>query len=62
LDEQGNITALVTQAGGVLQGDLFIDCSGFTALLINKTLGEPFISYQESLLCDRAVALPTPYW
>jgi tryptophan halogenase len=33
-----------------------VDCSGFVSLLLGKTLGEPFVSYSRSLLCDRAVA------
>jgi tryptophan halogenase len=34
---------------------LFIDCSGFSSLLLGKTLQEPFVSYQSSLFNDRAV-------
>lgn len=56
LDERGYITALTTKAGETLEGDLFIDCSGFRALLINKALGEPFIDMKDHLLCDSAVA------
>ena len=61
LDERGFIDHLVTQNHGNLAGELFIDCSGFQGLLINKTLQEPFISYSDNLLCDRAVALSVPY-
>jgi hypothetical protein len=58
--ESGFISHLRTTQHGDLHADLFIDCSGFTGLLINQALGEPFVSYQDSLLCDSALALPIP--
>lgn len=61
LDEQGFISHLITAKNGHLPGDLFIDCSGFRGALINQALGEPFTSYSDSLLCDRAIALSLPY-
>ncbi|MBE9104247.1 tryptophan 7-halogenase [Nostoc cf. edaphicum LEGE 07299] len=60
LTEDGSIDSLNTNEHGILSGDLFIDCTGFRGLLINKALGEPFISYSESLLCDRAIAIQIP--
>jgi flavin-dependent dehydrogenase len=60
LDERGWIGHLVTREHGELHGDLFVDCTGFRGLLINKALGEPFISFAESLPNDRAVALRVP--
>jgi hypothetical protein len=56
----GYITHVVLKERGELEGDLFIDCTGFRGLLINKTLEEPFISFSESLLCDSAIALQIP--
>lgn len=41
--------------------DLYIDCSGFSSILLEKTLNVPFKSYNDLLLCDKAVALPTEY-
>jgi hypothetical protein len=61
LDEKGFIKHLVTENHGDVAGDLFIDCSGFVGRLINQALQEPFISYSDCLLCDRAVALPVIY-
>jgi tryptophan halogenase len=61
LDDQGFITALTTKGGKTLEGDLFIDCSGFRGLLINKALGEPFIDMSDHLLCDSAVATAVPH-
>jgi len=60
LTEDGHIAHVVTKENGNIRGDLFIDCTGFRGLLINKTLGEPFISFSESLLCDRAMAMQIP--
>ena len=60
VDERGFIWSLRTQEGRELTADLFIDCSGFRGLLINRALKEPFISYGSHLLCDRTLALPLP--
>jgi tryptophan halogenase len=57
----GSISHLVTAEHGNLDADLFIDCSGFQGLLINKTLQEPFESYRDCLLDDRALAAQVPY-
>ncbi|MCP8899635.1 tryptophan halogenase family protein [Gilvimarinus xylanilyticus] len=52
----GRIAALVLESGEVIEGDLFIDCSGFRSLLLGKTLGVSFESWRQWLPCDRAVA------
>jgi len=61
LDERGYITALKTKEGCTIEGDLFIDCSGFRGLLINKALGEQFLDMSDHLLCDSAVATALPH-
>ncbi|WP_309227549.1 tryptophan halogenase family protein [Streptomyces lunaelactis] len=60
-DERGYVTALHTKGGLVLDADLFVDCSGFRGLLINKALEEPFIDMSDHLLCDSAVATQIPH-
>ncbi|HEY6250314.1 MAG TPA: tryptophan halogenase family protein [Candidatus Angelobacter sp.] len=60
LDENGYIRSVTTKEHGEVEGDLFIDCTGFRGLLINKALGEPFISFTESLPCDSAIAMQVP--
>lgn len=60
LAEDGSIDHLVTRQNGNLRADLYVDCTGFRGLLINQALKEPFISFSESLLCDRAIALQVP--
>ena len=41
--------------------DLFIDCSGFKGALIESVMNEPFITFSDSLFCDKAIAAPIPY-
>lgn len=60
LTESGSISHITTKDQGDIKGDLFIDCTGFRGLLINKALNEPFISFSESLPCDSAVAMQIP--
>jgi len=42
-----------------LQGDFFIDASGFKALLIDETLKVPFVSFADELFNDAAIAVST---
>jgi tryptophan 6-halogenase len=60
LRDDGGIDHIQTEGNGSIAADLFVDCTGFRGLLINKALDEPFISFSNSLLCDRAIAMQIP--
>lgn len=53
-DDEG-VSGLRLESGNVVDGDLYIDCSGFASLLLGQALGEPFECYKSSLFCDKAV-------
>jgi len=59
--ESGDIQSVLTPQAGEVSGDLFIDCSGFHALLIGKTLGVPFKSCSDILFCNTALAVQVPF-
>ena len=57
--ENGHIRALVLQSGQRVEGDLFIDCTGFAALLIERTLGIGYEDWGHWLATDSAFAVQT---
>ncbi|EGF93556.1 FAD dependent oxidoreductase family protein [Asticcacaulis biprosthecium C19] len=61
LAQDGSIAGVVTADHGELNADLYIDCTGFAAVLIGKALGSPYKSVRKHLLTDRAIACQVPY-
>jgi tryptophan 7-halogenase len=66
--ESGDVESIELESGERIEGDLFVDCSGFRSLLLGETMGEPFQDWSRWLPADRAAAMPcrtetalTPY-
>ena len=57
--DSGFISELHLKNGKKVSGDLFIDCTGMRKLLIGKTLGVKFESWEHLLPADSAIAIPT---
>lgn len=55
--QDGSVQSVTMRNGQTLQGDLFIDCSGFRSLLLGEALQEPLVSDSQALLCDSAVTI-----
>lgn len=58
--QNSEISGLILECGQEVKADLYIDCTGFQSLLMEKALGSNFRSYESSLLNDSAVAIATP--
>ena len=56
--ESGDLTALVMTDGRRVEGELFIDCTGFRGLLIGEAMGAAYQDWSHFLPCDRALAVP----
>ena len=59
LDCEGAVQNLRLQDNSRLDADFFIDCTGFRAALIGKSLSVPFIDWSHYLPCDSAIAIQT---
>jgi len=56
--DSGFIKSLKLENGIIVEGDLFVDCTGLAALLIEKTLSTGYDDWSHWLPCNRAMAIP----
>lgn len=55
------IDAITLEQTGKLEGDFFVDCTGFASRLLGQALGVPFKPMDSILFNDRAIAVQAPY-
>ena len=61
LDAGGGIASIALEDGRTLTADLYVDCTGFASLLLGKRLDVPFVSADDVLFNDTALAMQVPY-
>ena len=57
--DRGDVTGLQLEGGGLIEGDLFIDCTGMRSVLLGETLGVPYQDWSHWLPCDSALPVQT---
>lgn len=57
----GDIASVTTASNGDISGDLFIDCTGFKSLLLGEHYKVPFVSCEDVLFTNQAIAVQVPY-
>lgn len=61
LDERGFVKELQLEENGVHPVELIFDATGFASVIIGKAMGEPFESYGNYMLNDRAAVVQMPH-
>lgn len=56
--QSGHVTALNLKDGQTIEGDFFLDCSGFRGRLIEQEMHASYEDWSKWLPCDRAMAVP----
>ena len=61
LSENGDIEALLCKEREDIEGDFFVDCSGFSSFILGQQLNVPFVDKSDQLFVDNAVVMQVPY-
>ncbi|MDH3584156.1 MAG: tryptophan 7-halogenase [Phycisphaerae bacterium] len=59
--DTGFVTKVITEEGSEIGGDLFLDCTGFRRLLLEKVYSPRWVDLSRYLKVDRAIACPVEY-
>jgi 2-polyprenyl-6-methoxyphenol hydroxylase-like FAD-dependent oxidoreductase len=59
--ETGDIASITSKQHGDIEGDLFIDCTGTSSLLLAQHFKVPFVSKKHVLFNDSALAVHVPH-
>jgi flavin-dependent dehydrogenase len=59
--DNGDIASVSTGANGRIEGDLFVDCTGFASLLLGEHFGVSHLDKSDILFVDTALAVQVPY-
>lgn len=54
-DEEAYVSSLLSKCGNKFEADFYIDCTGFKSKLLGESLGTEFVSYEDTLITDRAL-------
>ena len=60
-DEEGYLTCVLGSSGTKYEADLYVDCTGFNSILLEKEMESEFLSYKPWLSNDRAIAAHVSY-
>jgi hypothetical protein len=60
VDTNGDLDYLETSSNGTLNGDFFVDCTGFRRMLLSKVMDSEPVSYESRLFNNSAVVIRTP--
>ena len=60
VNEDGDLDYLETSGSGRLDGDFFVDCTGFRRMLLSKVMDSEPVSYESRLFNNSAVVIRTP--